>query len=391
MLRIHLPGALVLLAACAGTPEVAPAFATRDSAGISIVETGQALWDSVPGWTVDSVPFLSVGEEDGEDPYLLGYPAGAFLRGDGSVVIADGRNQELRVFDANGRYLETKGRKGPGPAEFNRIERLARCGDDEIWIVAGRSRVAVWGVEVDYRREFTVVNNIMWPLICFNGTGLLVKRDLNEIEEDRVNTITVDSLHLMVVDSVGDTPHDLMDIPLWSRILVKTDRGGLGLIHPFGRPTLLGQAGGNLIIGFARQLEVGTYTKEGQLIRIARGPAEDMTLSSAMLKEYAAADLEGNDLQTREGLAGGGNPMPDSIPAYIALEVDRDGNIWLQRWHVPGSPDTRWGVFREDGRFLGHLTLPSGIRIHEIGRDYVLGTMMDSLYTQRVQAFRIRK
>lgn len=390
MPRAALLAALALLAACADAPNAVPAFATRDSAGVSIIETGLPLWDSVPGWTVDTVPFFSVGQEDGEDPYMIGFSAGAFLRDDGSVVVADGRNRELRLFDADGRYLETKGRKGPGPGEFSQIERIARCGTNEIWISAG-SRISVWSAQLEYLREFKVVNNIMWPLICFDGTGLLVKRDIGHVEEDPVNTITMDSLHLMVVDSVGNAPQDLMDIPLWDYILVKTEKGGLGFPHPFGRSTLLGQQGGELLIGFAEQLDVNRYTKAGKLVRIVRGPAEDLTLTSAILKQYADADLDRGELQYREGLAGAGNPMPETIPAYIALEIDREGNIWVQRWHVPGLPDTRWGVFRADGRFLGYLELPAGIRVHEIGADYVLGTMTDSVYTQRVQAFRIRK
>lgn len=390
MFRTSLLAIFVLLAACADAPDAVPAFATRDSAGVSIVETGEALWDSVPGWTVDSIPFFSVGEEEADDPYLLGRPEGAFMRDDGSVVVADGRNQELRAFDAEGRYIETKGRKGQGPGEFDRIERIARCGNNEIWIVAG-SRISVWSTQLEYLREFKVVNNIMWPLICFDGTGLLVKRDIGHVEEDPVNTITMDSLHLMVVDSVGDVPQDLMDIPLWDYILVKTEKGGLGFPHPFGRSTLLGQQGGELLIGFAERLDVNRYTKAGKLVRIVRGPAENLTLTSTILKQYADADLDRGELQYRDGLAAGGNPMPKTIPAYIALEVDREGNIWVQRWHVPGLPDTRWGVFRADGRFLGHLQLPAGIRVHEIGADYLLGTTVDSVYTQRVQAFRIRK
>lgn len=381
----------LLLAACAKTPGTVPSFATRDSAGVKLVVSGVALWDNAPGWTVDSVPFLSIGAEDGADPYLLSSVAGALRRDDGSIVIADGAAGELRVFDSAGKFVMTKGRKGPGPAEFGWISRIARCGADEIWINT-RSRVSAWSVQLDYRRELKVADMVMWPLICFGGTGLVVKRDIgSDMDQHAANIITVDSLHLMTVDSLGSSRRDLMDIPLQNRIILKTDQGGIGAIHPFGTSTLLGQRDTSLIIGFAKHLEVNSYTRDGRLIGIARGPTQHLELTSDILGRYADANLKGMDGQIRDLLAGVGNPMPEDIPAYVELVVDREGNIWVKRFQIPGYPDTRWGVFRRDGRFLGHLELPAGITVNEIGSDYLLGTVRDSDGVQQVQEFRIRK
>jgi hypothetical protein len=93
----------------------------RDSAGISIVETSQPAWGTERGWTVDAAPFISIGETDGDDPYLFDRIRGTFRRRDGSIVVADGGTRELREFDSTGRFVGAKGQRGPGPGEFGSI------------------------------------------------------------------------------------------------------------------------------------------------------------------------------------------------------------------------------------------------------------------------------
>jgi hypothetical protein len=386
----------MLVAACgspkASVPPVASgenaSVISRDSAGIKIVETSAPVWGGTAHWRVDAAPALSIGEVDGAEPYLFAQIAGAIRRKDGSVVVADGSTRELRVFDSAGHFVGSKGRRGPGPAEFTGIARIARCGRDELWIDA-RSRISVWNLELEFRREFVVTQNTMWPLVCFGGTGLLVKRDVTSFEDHPENTIWVDTLKLMVVDSVGKNPHDLQRIPHNSRLFVASKQ--IGIVHPFARVTVLAAAGPDVVMGSGERFEVRTYSRRGQLLRIARGPSEDLTLTSQMRRDYRTAELTGWEKEERAGLEVAGNPMPKTIPALTALLVDREGNTWAQRFSPPGSLGNRWGVFGRDGEFLGHTLLPEGLRVFEIGADYILGSVRDSLYVEQVRLYRLHK
>ena len=386
-----------LVTSCQDQRASTPPAGTRDSAGVEIVETGTPVWKSTSKWTVDAEPFVSIGEADGDDPYLFSRIVGVVRRTDGTIVVADGGARELREFDSTGRFLSSKGRRGPGPAEFGSLHRMARCGSSEIWVDAG-SRISIWSITLEYLREFTVPNSIMWPLVCFGGTGLLVKRDIGvrgsdfggEREPPR-NTIFFDSLHLMVRDSMGRSRRDLMDIPL--RAYVHVAKGGTlyGISHPFGRSTLLAPDGPNLVIGYAERLEVNTYSRAGVLLRIARGPSEDLTLGAVWRREFEKAALVGPAKDARELLKIAGDPMPSTIPAYSALKIDRDGNIWVKRFALPGHSTDRWGVFDRDGRFLGHVAVPAGLDVYEIGPDYVLGSETDSLDVPRVRGYRLHR
>ncbi|MEO8453061.1 MAG: hypothetical protein ABI647_24945 [Gemmatimonadota bacterium] len=381
---------VVLVTACQQQRAPASPPGTHDSAGVEIVETSTPAWDSTSAWTVEAEPFLSIGEAEGDDPYLFSRIEGAIRRNDGSIVVADGGAREFREFDSTGQFLAAKGRRGPGPAEFGSIHGVARCGTKEIWVDAG-SRISIWSVDLKYLHEFKVPDNVMWPLVCFGGSGLLVKRDLGGDREPPRNTIYFDSLHLMVRDSMGESRHDLMDIPLWAYMNVSKDRSVYGILHPLGRTTLLASDGQNLVIGYAERLELNTYSRAGVLLRIARGPSEDLTLNSAWRRDFERAELVGREKEARELVKIAGDPMPATVPAYSALKVDRDGNMWVRRFELAGHTTNRWGVFGRDGRFLGHVAVPARLEILEIGPGYILGGETDSLYVQRIRAYRLHR
>ena len=92
----------------------------EDSAGIRIIENPRPPEGSRLGWRIGSEPTVSIGEVDGEEPYLLHVAWDATRLGDGRIVVTNTSTQELRVFDARGAYLETWGGAGEGPGEFHR-------------------------------------------------------------------------------------------------------------------------------------------------------------------------------------------------------------------------------------------------------------------------------
>ena len=56
------------------------------------------------------------------------------------------------------------------------------------------------------------------------------------------------------------------------------------------------------------------------------------------------------------------------------------------------SPDTvRYNVFDSRGVLLGEVRVPARLRIHEIGRDYLLASVRDSLDVESIALYEIRK
>jgi hypothetical protein len=366
-----------VLAGCGSADsDASGAPVTRDSAGVTIVETAAPVWGDASPWRVDSAPLLSIGNEDGEDAYLFSRIAASMRRDDGAIIVADSRARELRLFDASGQHQGSFGRRGEGPGEFSDLSRFARCGE-ELWVDA-ESRISIWSFELEYLREFATPDMPMWPLVCFDGAGVLVKQDRESVEEvDQLeNTIYPTHLLLRVLDdSAGAAARDLFEIPLWQRILVREGRGGYNFTHPFGARTVLAGHGPHLVVGRGISMEVDYFDDRGRLMKKLRGPPEELAITDSMRSLYRERTATGPDSLWRALLEAAGNPMPEQYPAYDELIVDREGHLWVHRFAVPGTNENRWGVFAPNGEFLGHVTLPADLEVHEIGRDYVLGAV----------------
>ncbi len=103
----------------------------HDSAGIRIVGNprppeGSRLWQVGPEWTV------SIGDREGDDPYLLHQVMDAMRLPDGRIVVANGGDGELRVFDGSGTHVATWGGRGEGPDEFEYLSLVEPWPGDSI-------------------------------------------------------------------------------------------------------------------------------------------------------------------------------------------------------------------------------------------------------------------
>lgn len=104
-----------LLAAC-GTAAPPDAVATRDSAGVRIVENARPVWRTASSWTIARAPSLEVGGP--RDSHPIGQVAGAVWLTGGPLVVADRQALILRFHGPEGRLRSVVGGAGEGPGEF---------------------------------------------------------------------------------------------------------------------------------------------------------------------------------------------------------------------------------------------------------------------------------
>ena len=95
----------------------------RDSAGIRIIENPRPPEGSRLDWRIGPEPIVSIGQVQGEEPYLLHLAFNAFGFPDGSIVVANRGTHEVRKFDEQGTHLRTWGGTGEGPGEFLGLTR----------------------------------------------------------------------------------------------------------------------------------------------------------------------------------------------------------------------------------------------------------------------------
>ena len=84
---------------------------------------------------------LIIGDdEEAPSEYLLGSPEIVRTDSQGNIYISDARRADVRVFDANGRYVTTVGKRGEGPGELWEVYGMHVDGDDRVIVTDRMSR-----------------------------------------------------------------------------------------------------------------------------------------------------------------------------------------------------------------------------------------------------------
>jgi hypothetical protein len=84
-------------------------------------------------------------------------------------------------------------------------------------------------------------------------------------------------------------------------------------------------------------------------------------------------------------------PYPETMPAFGAIHVDAEGNLWVQQFSYANDEPSRWTVFDAAGQCLGTVATPPGFVVHEIGRDHVLGAWQDDMEVEHIRLYTLRK
>lgn len=388
------PLALLLVAACAAETGRAGPIVT-DSAGVRIVDYATWAPDTL-GWRIGAEPVVQIGMLEGEDAYQFDRISGVTRLGDGRIVVANGGTNELRVFDATGRHLQSAGRQGGGPGEFEGMGELVRLPGDSVavydWNLA---RVSFFAPDGAFVRSF--------QLQYAEGAASLVGRftsgswlsrpgfvfGVGEAGTDVVRDTSV----LLVFDGEGqlaDTAAPYVGPDFYVR-----SNGGSAFASslPFGRATETVVWGDRFYAAYTDRFEIVRRDAAGTADLIVRASRPTVSLTDAVVEAHKAERLAEADERWRARLEElyRDIPFPPTLPAFGDLQVDADGNLWVLDVPLPGDETRHWTVFTPDGELLGAIETPPGVAVREIGRDYLLGTWSDELDVQYVRLYRLER
>lgn len=128
---------------------------TSVSSAAQTVETRRM--DAPPASVLRLREVLRLGSLDGRHD-AFGRVMDVALDGRGRILVADDRNHHVVVFDADGRYVGTLGRRGGGPGEFESPWKLAVDARDSVFVWdMTHARISVFGPDLMFARSFRVV------------------------------------------------------------------------------------------------------------------------------------------------------------------------------------------------------------------------------------------
>ncbi len=393
---------LLLVAACSnqsggGAPRI-ERIARGDTAVVRT--TGDGEWGPIR----DAVEQLR-GTKDGAAT-ALGEVNSAIALPSGGALLFDAKapnGPTLELFDSNGRYVTAIGRQGGGPGEFRaeRLVSLAANPDGTILVLdAPNHRIDRYAPDGRAKRSIPIGDAAAngGPEFLRAGAGgsayvwSYVVRDRGLQPAAMTGYFHYDSTG-KVLDTIP--PQQLWFPPpprpkyaaadQWSAlndgrvIMSRTDLVGflIKTVHGDTPPYFVELSVPTAVIGPDERKEIQTMT--------------DFWDGQVLAHDKVAVQHE---------------PVPNHKPAIRELMLDGDGRVWVQRnvESVPVPPHpapgashlaqtfdqpTVWSAFRTDGRYLGDVRFPIGVRVIGVVRDVAWALLFDTSNQQRLVKYRI--
>lgn len=399
-MRIAIGAGLIALAAAAcGDRRAVSELRSEewDSAGIRIVENARPTDGSRLGWRVDSVPSVSIGQHEGEDPYLLHEVRDAMTLSDGRIVVANRGSHELRVFDASGVHLATWGGEGEGPGEFNSLLEVADWRGDSLiaWYSQG-DRLSVFDLDGNFGRTM-IPGDLRNRVEEVSPGGAILVSGPADDEFALQAGLTRDERRYEVLDAEG-TPVASLGVHRGSEYHMSASGDVYRMMTiPFTRSIHTTVWAGRLAVAPNDRYEVRAHHPAGTLGLVVRREHPPVTPTSAHMEAYidrrVAARPPAEQAERRRELREmyGDVPVAETFPAFDRVVADALGHLWVREYDLPGEESAKplWTVFDPDGRVLGFVETPPGLRVHEIGEDYILGRATDDFGVEYVQVWRL--
>jgi hypothetical protein len=370
--------------------------AITDSAGVPVHVSGCLTTVRSIGWVVDSVPDLELGDDRADGHTFDGIRGISGLPGT-RVAVLDRGSRELRYFSPQGNLLTRLGRKGKGPGEFEEPFMVRAPLSDSLLVFDNDLR-RFTSFPVDGQGESHVrvatnpwLHRIRTPWGAVGGRMLLedIVLDLNEIIKLGLyrQTLTV----LWAGEPEG-TDTVLATWPV-DRLYIVQPEGRLrhSRVVPFSSYPSAAPTRTGAFVTDGNRFEILDFDTAGRLTRVLRVDRKRQLVTAHDLRLLREYEIESGRRTARSWEMFSGLPLPDSMPAFTALQVDRLGWLWAQLFTWDARQPTTWLVFDPTGQGRGTVQLPPGLEVHDIGEDYVLGMWKNEVGVEHVRRYRLTR
>jgi hypothetical protein len=386
------------LAACGGG-EAAPITAVVDTlanGAVRVRSSADGVWRDRPEARWRIVEELRIGRIDGDGPEVFGRVGGVIPDEQGHMWVLDTQAYEIRVFDADGRFVRTVGRRGEGPGEFGGFFGPCAFPGPNGQIVV-EDRLGRWQ-RFDTAGALVAAQPSTSNLGCglrvwtTDGRFLVVNTHTDLLTRERSSYFVVHAL-----DADGDlVPGDTFPSPTLppNPTVTWVSTSGVGRIisaPPFWpRGTMLLSPTGDFWISDGG----GPYTVRrqalaGDTFMVMERPYDPVPIPDS-IRDRAIDDFR------REGYTAENGFDPDQVPrVYPPIEqllVAPDGTLYVRRTVAGGS--AALDVFSADGHYLGEAEVGEDFArfsIRHLTSDKMYGIVQDELGVQYVVRLGIQR
>ncbi len=384
----HVVLSTLLLAACSAGPVPQSAWSVTDSAGVTVL-TGPPPQNELG--VLSEAPLLEISEVDGTPVFRV---ESVLPQIDGSFFVLDAGNHRVLLFDQEGTLQASSGQQGDGPGEFQAPSVIALAGDSVLVYDRRHRRVTVLGRNLQVVRDQLLEGRDGFGALRFAGatdgsTWVGIEGDLGAgipsagILRPPVRYVGIrpDGPPRPIVEGRGSEA--------W--VDVQTEEGQITAVnvmgHPFYRRTLAAIGQGHLVVADSDEWVLSDYGDTGELRRRIRMSSDPDAFGSSTLDEYLSTLVDLTPEERREQKQRfDGVTMPQTLPAFSALFLDDNDQLWAREFNLDAAAEQHWIVFGAAGA-LGTVRVPARFTVSAVHGGRVWGVYRDELDIESIRVY----
>ncbi len=389
--RALLLAATATLVGCEPSPPSTPSTATRDSAGVAIVENPDVA--GLPVHAVPESPAFRIGWAP-DDPPLEWISSGVLLP-DGGAAFTDAQAARVYLVDAAGE-VEAFGRRGEGPGEFDGPASILLMPDGSLGVWdGGLSRFSRFTVRGEFLDSDPVPAG---GLLSFDPRGIVGGHALGWVPTSISflpgqgesgwfgGPLVLRDLETLEADSVGEAPLVLVEM-----------EGGRPNANPFSYFGSGDVYDGGFVWGTNDDPQLRWIGVDGTVERVARWVQEPVVVDDRVRQRYTELTRAQNASHPRplpddvveKGIRDALSVAPSELPYFRLVHATRDGAVWVGAYELSTRYASRFLVIDSSGRTLRRVSFPRPIRLLDVSADRVIGVEVDEFEIQSVAIYRV--
>ena len=336
---------------CSKKPERAYSIETID--GIEFVHNGAEPLH--PDADVRFEEDLSIFPEDEEGNIILYQPYSYTVNEVGSIYIYDRQDPAVKVFNPEGRFIRTIGRKGQGPGEFQSVSRVVYVpGKRLLTLDRDQNRISLFTDEGSFIGTHNFQNS---SFEVFFAADSFFAREETGVEPGTVQWTWKRTLSVKAFDYEGQELFSYGKFQARQSGFVNEEGRQFSFSKPFEVLSVLAGDPKNarLFHCLNDKYLIEVYNREGRIFRKIDRPYKRLPIKDVDKKSYLDGfRLRGNseiDIRLIEKNA----EMPDLKPMATRMLVDSSGRLWVElneTKEAEGRTFWVYDIFDEDGYYV---------------------------------------
>jgi len=323
--------------------------------GVKVIKNpGEPLYGEI---TFELEEDLSIGKEDDEN-YMFYRVRDIALDSNDNIYIMDSGNSRIQKFDSKGQFLQTIGRKGQGPGEFERPRRLSIDSQDNIY-VEDREQIKIHDCNGKFRKSISINGSVSEFAVDSEG-NIFANVRLFSREELKYRRMFIK------VNPEGKVLTKFIEFPEPGFGLVKGEKGILTLslyleYHPHLYFSCVNE--NTFTYGISSEYQIFVIDKDGDCLMNIQKEEGQQAVSR---KEKDAIIKRFDESLARQGQSVPRKAIEETcdFPAFRSffskIMADDKQRIFVRRVKsvLEEGEDAEYDIFDSDGRCLYRTTLP---------------------------------